>query len=67
MTAEILSWSRSRGVFAGISLRGATLRQDLDDESVWKPYENQQIERGFSGSRIGQGTFDLNKFSAKKG
>jgi lipid-binding SYLF domain-containing protein len=31
MTAEILSWSRSRGVFAGVSLQGATLRQDLDD------------------------------------
>jgi len=30
-TAEILSWSRARGVFAGISLKGATLRQDLDD------------------------------------
>lgn len=30
MTAQILSWSRSRGVFAGISLQGATLRQDLD-------------------------------------
>ena len=31
MTAEILAWSRSRGLFAGISLQGATLRQDLDD------------------------------------
>lgn len=30
MTAEILSWSRSRGAFAGISLSGATLREDLD-------------------------------------
>lgn len=29
LTAEILSWSRSRGAFAGISLQGATLRQDL--------------------------------------
>lgn len=28
MTAEILSWSRSRGVFAGIALEGATLRGD---------------------------------------
>ncbi len=28
MRAEILSWSRSRGVFAGISLQGATLRED---------------------------------------
>src|SRR5262249_37772202 len=27
-TAEILSWSRSRGVFAGIALKGATLRPD---------------------------------------
>jgi lipid-binding SYLF domain-containing protein len=31
MRAEVLSWSRSRGVFAGISLQGATLRQDQDD------------------------------------
>jgi SH3 domain-containing YSC84-like protein 1 len=30
MTAEILAWSRSRGVFAGVSLTGATLRQDAD-------------------------------------
>jgi lipid-binding SYLF domain-containing protein len=30
MTAEILSWSRSKGLFAGISLSGATLRNDLD-------------------------------------
>ncbi len=31
LKAEILSWSRSRGAFAGVSLQGATLRQDLDD------------------------------------
>ena len=31
MHAEILTWSRSRGVFAGISLAGATLRPDEDD------------------------------------
>jgi len=30
MTAEILSWSRSRGIFAGISLGGSTLRGDDD-------------------------------------
>ena len=30
MHAEILSYSRSRGVFAGISLEGATLRPDHD-------------------------------------
>src|SRR5579871_3056539 len=31
MSAEILSWSRSKGLFAGISLSGATLRPDRDD------------------------------------
>src|SRR5215469_5409347 len=31
MHAEILAWSRSRGVFAGIALDGATLRPDKDD------------------------------------
>jgi lipid-binding SYLF domain-containing protein len=30
MTAEILTWSRQRGLFAGISLSGATLRPDPD-------------------------------------
>jgi lipid-binding SYLF domain-containing protein len=34
MHAEILSWSRSKGVFAGISLDGATLRNDLDENQV---------------------------------
>jgi lipid-binding SYLF domain-containing protein len=32
MHAEILSWSRSRGVFAGIALQGATLRPDEDTD-----------------------------------
>jgi lipid-binding SYLF domain-containing protein len=32
MHAEILSYSRSRGVFAGVSLDGATLRPDKDDD-----------------------------------
>src|SRR5437764_2052563 len=31
MRAEILSWSRSRGLFAGLSLEGATLRPDADE------------------------------------
>src|SRR5579863_643487 len=33
-TAEILSWARARGVFAGIALKGATLRQDVDDNEA---------------------------------
>ena len=34
MHAEILSWSRSQGLFAGLALEGATLRQDLDDNAT---------------------------------
>ncbi|HEY3840947.1 MAG TPA: lipid-binding SYLF domain-containing protein [Bryobacteraceae bacterium] len=33
MRAEMLSYSRSRGVFAGISLQGATMRQDDDADA----------------------------------
>jgi SH3 domain-containing YSC84-like protein 1 len=33
MSAEILSWSRSQGLFAGIAVEGATLREDLDDNA----------------------------------
>ena len=31
MRAEVLTYSRSRGVFAGITLNGAVIRQDQDD------------------------------------
>lgn len=34
MHAEILSRSRSQGLFAGLALEGATLRQDLDDNAA---------------------------------
>jgi lipid-binding SYLF domain-containing protein len=34
MHAEILSYSRSRGLFAGLSLSGATLRPDSDDNTA---------------------------------
>jgi lipid-binding SYLF domain-containing protein len=44
LTAGILSWSRSRGIFAGVALQGATLRQDLDDNQVLygKKLENRE-------------------------
>jgi lipid-binding SYLF domain-containing protein len=33
MTAEILAWSRSKGLFAGIALKGATLRPDTKENA----------------------------------
>lgn len=48
MHADILSWSRSQGLFAGVALEGATLRQDLDDnETLYgKPLETHEIVTG---------------------
>jgi len=45
MHAEILSWSRSQGLFAGLALEGATLREDLDDNATLygKRLENRDI------------------------
>jgi lipid-binding SYLF domain-containing protein len=45
LTAEILSWSRSRGLFAGISLDGATLRNDLDENKAMygQAWDNKQV------------------------
>jgi len=45
MRADILSWSRSQGLFAGVALEGATLRQDLDDNGTLygKKLENRAI------------------------
>jgi lipid-binding SYLF domain-containing protein len=45
MHAEILSWSRSQGLFAGVALEGATLREDLDDnaELYGEKLENRNI------------------------
>jgi lipid-binding SYLF domain-containing protein len=45
MHAEILSWSRSQGLFAGLALTGATLRQDLDDNATLygQKLENREI------------------------
>jgi SH3 domain-containing YSC84-like protein 1 len=48
LRAEMLSWSRSRGAFAGVSLQGATLRQDEDDNAdiYGRKLSNKQVING---------------------
>jgi len=48
MTAELLSWSRSRGAFAGVSLQGATLRPDTQANQLLygKELDNKQVIDG---------------------
>jgi lipid-binding SYLF domain-containing protein len=45
MTAEILTWSRARGLFAGVALSGATLREDSDwnNELYGRKITNREI------------------------
>lgn len=70
MTAEILSWSRSRGLFAGVSLTGATLRQDLDTNRALygKTLENREILQGnLPVPKAASGFIaTLNKYSGRK-
>jgi SH3 domain-containing YSC84-like protein 1 len=44
MHAEMLSYSRSRGLFAGISLEGATLRPDDDTNKELYGHESTNRE-----------------------
>jgi lipid-binding SYLF domain-containing protein len=68
MHADILSWSRSQGLFAGLALEGATLRQDLDDNaSIYgKKLENRAIvtERRRIPASAAKLINELNKYSA---
>jgi len=71
MTAEILTYSRSRGLFAGISLSGATMRQDLDSNKVLygKELTNKDIiEGGIAAPPVArQFVSTLAKYSTRKG
>ena len=59
MTAEILSWSRARGVFAGVALDGATLREDDDanKDLYGKAMTNKEILSGSVPAPAGAGPF----------
>ncbi len=70
MHADILSWSRSQGLFAGLALEGATLRQDLDDNATLygKKLENRDIvTKGVRTPRAAQKLIALlNRYSARE-
>jgi lipid-binding SYLF domain-containing protein len=70
MTAEILSWSRSKGLFAGISLDGATLRNDIDENEAMygQRWTSKQIlTSGAKAPAIAAKLLaELNKYSVRK-
>jgi len=70
MHAEILTWSRSRGAFAGLALQGATLRPDDDwnKEMYGKSMHNREIVMGSTPPPEAAGKLLalLNKYSSRK-
>jgi lipid-binding SYLF domain-containing protein len=70
VSAEILSWSRSKGLFAGVSVEGATLRNDLDENGILygKRWTSKQILG--SGAKIPEPASKLiavlNKYSMRE-
>ncbi len=70
LQAEILTYSRSRGVFAGIALNGATLRPDKEanTELYGSKLTNKAIVMGKTKvpAAAAELTGELNKFSVRK-
>ncbi len=70
MHADILSWSRSQGLFAGMALQGATLRADMDDNATLygRKLDNREIVT--TGVRAPESAAKLvallNKYSARE-
>ncbi len=69
MKAEILSYSRAQGLFAGIALTGATLRPDneANAELYGKGVTNRQIVEGAKVKNSAAGTKlmnDMNRYSS---
>lgn len=73
MRAEILSWSRSRGLFAGVSLKGATMREDSDaNEGLYGAKKLKNIDIVMGGKQPAPASAGkllglLNKYSSRKG
>jgi SH3 domain-containing YSC84-like protein 1 len=70
MTAEILTWSRARGLFAGVALSGATLREDSEwNEALYgRKITNREILTStIAAPAPAQPMLDeLNRYSSRK-
>ncbi len=70
MTAEILTWSRSRGLFAGVSLQGATLREDKgwNEELYGQGLTNRAIITGGRAAPASAAKLlaELNRYSSRR-
>lgn len=71
LTAELLTYARSRGVFAGISLDGSTLREDpgVNRELYGEPLSNREVyEKSPPAPEVAHRVLELlNRYSSRKG
>jgi lipid-binding SYLF domain-containing protein len=71
LTAEILTWSRQRGLFLGVSLSGATLREDSEwnRDLYGKKISNREIimKGAVEAPKAAEGLMtELNRYSSRK-
>jgi lipid-binding SYLF domain-containing protein len=70
LTAEILAWSRAKGLFAGIALKGATLRPDEKENASLYGHSmtNREILTGNMAppAAASQLIAELDKYSSRK-
>jgi lipid-binding SYLF domain-containing protein len=69
MTAEILTWSRARGLFAGVALSGATLREDSgwNEQLYGKKLSNREIVNTAEPPEAAAELIaELNRYSSRK-
>lgn len=70
MTAEILTWSRSRGLFAGLSLKGSSLREDPEwnQQLYGAKLTNKEIVTGGRAAPAAAANLmaELNRYSSRK-
>lgn len=70
LTAEILAWSRAKGLFAGIALKGATLRPDEKENTSLYGHSvaNREILTGNMAppAAASQLIAELDKYSSRK-
>ena len=71
MDAEILAWSRSKGAFAGVALKGGSLRPDKSDnrELYGKDVTNTEILSGTikAPDPVNSLAVAINKFAGSTG
>lgn len=70
MNAQILTWSRQRGVFGGVALTGATMREDADSnrDLYGREIGNEDVIAGKGGTPESAKSFlgALNKYSSRR-